>query len=244
MLGELHGGPLSAQLGLEMLARAGLVMQAVFPIADLPEWAVAPLLEDEADLGRYQSLVMLGQGGPRLWEHIAAVGPASQSRFDEASLALAERFVSEHLEGVDWRVVYPGEALLPLGRLAELAGWGRPSPLGLTINDEYGLWLAHRIVFLVDADLEAAPQAGSIHPCDTCLDKPCVAACPVGAVDAIGGFDVDACATFRIAEDSTCANQCLARLACPVGVEHQYGRAQMTYHYQAGLESIRRFYEA
>ena len=220
---------------------AGLVMQATFSVAELPAWVVDPLAAAGVVVGDFQNLVLLGQGGPALWKYIEKVGVATEHPFDDTSRRLAESFVVDHLGGPAWQVVYPGPALLPLGRLAELAGWGRASPLGLTINDEYGLWLAHRVAFVVDAPLPVIERPSSSHPCDSCDGKPCVSACPVGAVDAHSGFDVVACSEFRVLEGSACALQCLARLACPVGVEHRYGTAQMTHHYASGLASIRRY---
>ena len=127
--------------------------------------------------------------------------------------------------------------------MAAHAGWGASSPLGLTINDRYGLWLAHRIVFLIDAPLTPTVVA-TAHPCTTCADTPCVTACPVNAVSVETGFDVDACSQFRIADESPCGDRCLARLACPIGTEFTYGPEQMAHHYASGLASIRRWYGA
>ncbi len=140
-------------------------------------------------------------------------------------------------------MVYPAPVKLPLGRMAEHVGWGRPSPLGLTINDRYGLWLAHRVVFLVNAPLGLVTTT-TTHPCSTCADTPCVSACPVGAVSVDHGFDVHACSRFRLTRDSPCANRCLARLACPVGAEYRYPENQMRHHYRTGLLSIQQFYQA
>lgn len=236
---------MNVESGLAMLRRAGLSMQASWMIEELPDILAAPLAAAAIDHTPYRTFVMLGQAGTRLWETIAQEGLAqSAAPFDNTSHRLVDRFVTVHADGASYEVVYPGHALLPLGRLAELAGWGRPSPLGLTINDEYGLWLAHRVAFLIDADVTVPHRRASSHPCDTCVAKPCVAACPVGAVDAEAGFDVDTCATFRVAEESVCAHQCLARNACPVGTEHRYGPEQMRHHYESGLVSIRRFYES
>ncbi len=192
----------------------------------------------------YESFVMLGQGGSRLWDYIVAEDRYGRDPFDQASERLAGEFVTGYLDGAAWEMVYPGAALLPLSRLAEHVGWGRTSPLGLTINNEFGLWLAHRVVFLVDADIPIAPPDAFAHPCDSCVDKPCISSCPVGAVDALTGFDIGSCASHRIEPASGCAYQCLARNACPVATEHRYGPAQMAHHYASGLESIRAYYES
>ena len=227
-----------------MLRRAGLVLQASIPVGELPLWAAEPMQEVGINPSRYKSFVMLAQGGSRLWDYIVADGRDIRDPFDETSERLAGEFVTEFLEGAAWELVYPGAPFLPLTRLAEHVGWGAPSPLGLTINAEYGLWLAHRAVFLVDAEVQTAPIESFAHPCDSCVDKPCVSACPAGAVDAVAGFTMDLCGHYRIEPGSRCAYQCLARNACPVGTEHRYGPAQMAHHYASGLASIRSYYES
>jgi hypothetical protein len=232
---------LVTQAGFEMLRKAGLVMQATFPVGVLPAWAVEPLAAVGVEVEEFQTLVLLGQGGTMFWDYIQQLGADSEHPFDDVSQELAAIFVADYLGSPHWQVVYPGPAPLPLGRLADLAGWGRASPLGLTINDEYGLWLAHRVAFLVDAALSATEPPTFPHPCATCVGHPCLAACPVGAVDLVAAFDVTTCTGFRVLDDSICAHQCLARLACPVGARHQYGPEQMTHHYASGLASIRRY---
>ena len=224
------------------LAAKGLVFQAVLDVGELPEWIAGPLAASGVDLGRYRRLVMLGQGGPTLWDSIQAAGLDSTDPFDDYCIALVEELV-ETLGRPAARIVVPSEVVLPLGRMAEAVGWGRPSPLGLSINDRYGPWLAHRIVFLIDADLPVASPTPGPHPCASCAATPCVTACPVGAVSVEDGFDVDRCSRFRLRDGSPCADRCLARLACPIGTESIYGDEQMAHHYASGLESIRRWYE-
>jgi hypothetical protein len=194
------------------LDERGFPLQAVLDVAALPEWVGAPLRDAGLDI----------------------------YHFDDYSVAVAGEYADRL--GADHEVVYPADVLLPLGRMAERAGWGRPSPLGLTINDRFGLWLAHRVVFLIDAALPLDTGASN-HPCATCVDTPCVTACPVGAVSTETSFDVDTCSRFRITPDSPCADRCLARLACPIGTGYRYPDEQMQHHYRAGLDSIRRFYE-
>jgi len=72
------------------------------------------------------------------------------------------------------------------------------------------------------------------HPCDRCSDKPCLAACPAGAVTR-DRFDVPACRTFLGSEgEGTCMDGgCLARNACPVGVDYRYAPEQLRFHMEA-----------
>src|SRR5271166_4757675 len=56
-----------------------------------------------------------------------------------------------------------------------------PSPLGLLIHPIYGLWHSYRgaLAFPEALDVPALEVAPS--PCDSCAEKPCLGACPVGA---------------------------------------------------------------
>jgi hypothetical protein len=75
-------------------------------------------------------------------------------------------------------------------------------------------------------------------PCGSCA-RPCVEACPAGAV-ATSGFDFVPCSARRLAEGSSCAHTCVARAACPVGTDERYGVAQLAFHMDASLVSLRR----
>jgi hypothetical protein len=73
-------------------------------------------------------------------------------------------------------------------------------------------------------------------PCDSCADKPCLAACPVAAFDG-KGYAVDACVAHIAAPaGADCLDRgCRARRACPVGREHLYAPAQAGLHMRAFL---------
>ena len=225
------------------LADAGLPLQAAVPVARLTDDVRHALVATDVDPDGFATMLLFGQGGRRLFEQHVAGELDRTDPFDTISTQLVEEWLAETHPDVRFEVVYPGSAPLPLGRLAELIGWGRPSPLGLSINAEFGLWIAHRVVVLVEADIVVSGQAAATHPCDSCADTPCVTACPVGAVTLTDPFDLERCSRHRIALDSVCAYQCLARNACPVGADHRYGPVQMRHHYGAGLASIRRWLE-
>ena len=66
----------------------------------------------------------------------------------------------------------------------------------------------------------------TIHACDTCVDKPCLSACPVNAFGP-NGFDVASCRAYLNTEPGRkgcMTSGCMARDACPVGRAHRYGR--------------------
>lgn len=220
------------------LADAGLLLQGSIAVAELDETTRDALTEVGADLRWPTSLVFFGQAGRRLWDTHVQHALDRDDPFDEVARELVEAWFVER--GARVETIYPGPALIPLGTLAAALRWGQPSPLGLTINPTFGLWMAHRWVGLTDAVVTMGPEgAESVHPCSSCETQDCVSACPVGAVSMMDGFDVATCARHRIEDDSACALQCLSRNACPVGAEHRYGESQMAHHYGSGLRSIR-----
>ena len=231
----MNGPPLIPEL-----AEEGLLLQAAVKIFDLGDATRSALAEVGVELSDFRSLVLLAQAGSMFWDRQVVNNLHLDDPFDDRAMAVVESWFESTHPHASWQVVYPGPASLPLGQLATRVGWGASSPLGLTINDEFGLWTAHRLAFVTDLEFVSS-VAGPMfaHPCESCRDTPCVSACPVEAVSFSSGYDVESCARHRITDGSPCAHQCLARNACPVGSVHHYGTEQMTHHYGAGLGSIR-----
>ncbi len=178
-------------------------------------------------------LVLVGNAGPALWHRFAAARDPARDRLDDWTRdrlgALAGRFGAA--------VFFPFDTPpLPFQRWAARAGAGRPSPLGLTIHPEYGLWHAYRgaLAFARAPALPARPDRP--HPCDDCRDRPCLSACPVGAFDG-QAYDVGACAKhIATPRGAAClTGGCLARHACPVGRAHAYRPEQAEFHMRAFL---------
>lgn len=145
-----------------------------------------------------------------------------------------------------------GEAVFPSDRpwqpfqqWAMAAEGLKPSPLGMLIHPDYGLWHGYRGAILFAADVFAeldlsgaqAPnlEAAPIHPCDMCLGRPCLSLCPVGAFSE-QGFDVAACRGHLetgAGQEGCMAGGCLARDACPVGQDFRYSPEQIRFHMMA-----------
>jgi epoxyqueuosine reductase len=179
--------------GAAYLQDRGLNLLGVLDVATLPAAVREPLAAAGLELAAYQRLVVIGHAGRRLWAELTREPFHSSDPVDDYSRAHTAHFASHYLDDTGWRLLYPGDVFFPLNLLGELVSWGRPSPLGLGIHPEYGLWWAYRTVFLSQLRLPVTTVVPAPHPCDGCVGQPCLAACPAGALSATAGFDVYAC---------------------------------------------------
>ncbi len=142
-----------------------------------------------------------------------------------------------------------GVPVYPFQQWAKMATGNRPSPLGILIDPEYGLWWALRAAILFDdrelveaIDTSKNDAVERRHPCDGCPAKPCLSVCPVRAFGNSSAeeeikFSLDV-ARCRSHLDSSAKPDCMrlgcrARAICPVGYEHQYLPEQLQFHMEA-----------
>jgi hypothetical protein len=121
---------------------------------------------------------------------------------------------------------------------AQDAKAGHTSPLGLNIHPRFGLWHAYRAAFIFDEDIVPPVVVSTPSPCETCVNKPCLTACPVKAFTN-PGYDVTACASHLASAAGTpCRDHgCLARRACPVGQDFLYSSDQTRFHMVAFMKA-------
>jgi len=138
------------------------------------------------------------------------------------------------------RALHPfgGPPYLPFVAWAKRAEPVRESPLGILIHPDYGLWHAYRGALAFKERLDLPPPDRRPHPCDSCVDKPCLSACPVAAFSP-GGYEVDACAGhIAAAAGRDCLDLgCRARRACPIGRKWWYEADQAAFHMAAFLRA-------
>jgi ferredoxin-like protein FixX len=228
--------------GIEFLAEQGLNLFAILSCEPLPDDVTQAMLTENVPLHDYTNLVLLGHGGRRMWQALTAFGLRTADPVDHFSLVMTRRFIDDFLGAPPVLMLYPTGYSIPLQKLGALAGWHHPSPLGLGINETFGLWFAYRAAFLTTLPLPSIQEPNTPSPCDTCPDQPCIKACPAQAVQGVNQFKVSACVDFRLQEKSVCQDRCLSRLACPVAPEHRYGPDQLRYHYTHSLASLRQYY--
>lgn len=183
------------------------------------------------------SVVLLGNAGAALWP----VFMASPEARDGAPDGL-DRWTRRVIDGLAAEVgataVYPfgGPPFQPFMRWAQRAEPVVPSPIGMLIHPDYGLWHAYRGALLFAARLDLPPRPDRPAPCETCAERPCRTTCPVDAfTDA--GYAVDTCAAhIARPEGADCLGLgCRARRACPAGADYRYAAEQAEWHMRAFL---------
>jgi hypothetical protein len=210
----------------EALAPHGLIARGGFHPG--PEDGVPAL----ADRTAARTVVLVGNAGPAMWQRFCAAPELT----DGAPDAL-DRWTTRVLTAVaaECRALplfpFGGPPYLPIQRWAMRAEPVHPSPIGLLIHREYGLWHAYRGALAFAERLGLPPRPELPSPCDSCADRPCLGTCPVGAFS-VAGYDVPACARHL---DTSAGVDCMtlgcrARRACPVGQGYSYAPAQAEFH--------------
>ena len=183
-----------------------------------------------------RSVVLIGNAGPSMWPAFAA------SRRDEPDPLdhWAKRVVDPIAADLGATAVHPNDKpFQPFQRWARAAEPVHPSPLGILIHPDFGLWHAYRAALLFPYTVEGLPRrADTPSPCDRCLEKPCLTACPVSAF-AGKTYNVAACAGhLRSGNEPDCARLgCRARDACPVAPNHRYTDEHIGFHMAAFVTS-------
>lgn len=221
------------------LAAHGLTVHGVlnFEAVAAPDLAMARPVK---------SIALIGNAGSTIWPHFQR-----WLRAVSASSSSASRSLSDPLDAWSKEVIggiataHGGRAVLPSDKPYQpfqqwaMAATGmKPSPLGILIHPVYGLWHAYRGAIVIheitlsqkfDVLNQSAEKLS--HPCDSCLLKPCLSACPVSAFSN-GKYDVESCRSHvkSTAGQACLTGGCLARRACPVGKEFEYVPEQMEFH--------------
>jgi len=186
-----------------------------------------------------KSALLVGNAGADMWQYFSHSGEYADGMPDPMN-RWTRRILGKLADRMSCDVFYPfDEPYWPFQRIARKATGISPSPLGILIHPDFGLWHAFRGLLVFDDSHEfsiaiKAMQAVSHnlnHPCDACADKPCLTACPVGSFT---GEKLEVAACFGHldkGENPNCMREgCRARCACPVGKNYEYAPAQLAFH--------------
>lgn len=183
-----------------------------------------------------KTVILVGNAGPDFWGHFQA------DRRDEANAldAWTKRQVDRIAAAIGGWAVYPsdGPPYFPFQRWAMKAEPVYPSPIGMLIHPDFGLWHAYRAAICLHEAVDLPIREERPNPCDLCDNKPCLTTCPVGAFGP-QGYNVPACADqLRQPDGADCLSDgCRARRACPVAGPDFYAPGQAAFHMKAFLDA-------
>jgi hypothetical protein len=181
------------------------------------------------------TLILLGFAGRQGWASFARspeFGDGVPGPLDRWS----RRVVGTLAAALGAAAFYPfgGPPFLPFIAWAQRAEPVTPSPIGMLIHPDWGLWHSYRGALGLAARLALPAPDRRVSPCASCRTRPCLTSCPVGAFTP-GNYDVAGCAA-HLGTDSGAdcmGTGCIARRACPIGRATQYEPAQAAFHMQA-----------
>ncbi len=201
-------------------------------------------------LPQTQTVIVIGNGGSAFWTTFRPYADrhaGDPHPLDDYTVEIIEHSLTPILKpsGRGYRYVYPfrfGTEPVSFMHLAQAAGLAGPSILGIMIHPVYGPWLALRAAVLVAHDLSHPPSAPGFNPCPSCIEKPCIQACPAGVIGARHGWNISGCAKHRLAADQ-CAAFCHARHSCVYGRKHRYPPDALRHHQAQSLATMRQYEE-
>lgn len=202
------------------LARSGLVLRGGFDFIGDEDRPFGPNGEPAG------SVVLVGTAGADWWNQFQVWRARQPADLADPLDIWSRRIVGDMAGELGARLVMPNDRpYAPFQQWAMRAEGLRPSPLGLLMHPDFGLWHAYRAALLFNEPLPSPlhrEAEKTIHPCDACAGKPCLKACPVNAYS-VDGFAYRRCLDHVHGPDGEpCRVGCLDRNACPIGDEYRY----------------------
>lgn len=189
-----------------------------------------PTPDDGAPEG-CETLLLLGPKEPGFWDFITA---SSEFRGSNPVDRWSEKIIGALAEDLGGVSVFPfgGPPYAPFISWAIRSGRAWVSPVSLLVHDTAGLFISYRGAIALNERIEL-PIPGPC-PCEACLERPCLPACPVGALGG-AGYDLAACHTFldTSAGETCMAAGCNVRRACPVSQTYGRRAVQSAHHMKA-----------
>lgn len=181
-----------------------------------------------------RSLILVG-AGPGFWPVFTAspeYGDGAPDPLDRWSTRVLGALARDL--GADAVFPFGGPPWQPFLKWALDSGQAHQSPVGMLVHAHAGMMISFRGALVWPGDI-ALPGAAA-NPCTPC-DRPCVTACPVGALRDGAPYDVAACKAHVASPagaDCRLAG-CLVRRACPVSQGFDRDPAQSGFHMAAFL---------
>ena len=175
------------------------------------------------------TLFLIGPDGADFWRRLL-----SSPEFQDGMPDPVDRYSTRILSAIAGNI--GAEALFPFGGppYQPFLSWAVAckrcfvSPAHFLVHADQGLFTSFRGALRLQGCHPVPPPAP--NPCLTCAQKPCLSACPVGAVEK-ENYNVDACHVFLDSEaGADCmARGCAVRRACPIG-QAERPEGQSAFH--------------
>jgi epoxyqueuosine reductase len=187
--------------------------------------------QDDAALPRgTKTLLLLGPAEPGFWPHLTAQ-PEWQSGGADPVDRWSRRVIGRVACDLGGKAIFPfgGPPWHPFYQWALRSGRAWDSPVRLLVHDTMGLFASYRGALALPETLTLPPPPPK--PCDSCTAKPCLTACPAGALTG-AGYDLPACHHFlnQDAGANCMKNGCHNRRACPASQAYARLPEQSAYH--------------
>lgn len=189
--------------------------------------ALHPEPDDKTQAG---TVILLGPHEPGYWAHIQASPEWQDTRPDPID-RWSTRVITDLAQTFEGSAHFPfgGPPFEPFFTWAIATGEAWASPVHLLVHAKAGLMLSYRGAIALPKRLELPPRPNK--PCDTCA-KPCLTACPSGALSS-KGYDVPACHAFLDTAEGQKTQMtlgCNVRRACPRSQSYARMPAHSAYH--------------
>lgn len=207
------------------LATSGLrILHSGPPAHDWPQ--------DAADI---KTVLIIGHAGSKFWPFFKTSPEFSDGKPDPLD-RWSRRVIQAAATDLRFASPNDGPPYPPIHALTA-GGALHPSPLGMLVHSQFGLWTAVRGLLLSGdelplSSLQDAPPAEAFAAC--------FPACPVSAFSD-EGYDAAACARHLLSDqDAPCWQGCLARKACTVGAAHAYEPSHAKFYMDAFTSAMQR----
>jgi epoxyqueuosine reductase len=188
--------------------------------------------DDDAELPPgTRSLLLLGPAEPGFSDHVTA-SPEWRDGLPDPIDRWSRRVIGTIACALGAKALFPfgGPPHRPFQRWALRTGRAWNSPVRLLVHDTAGLLVSFRGALALKERI-ALPPPPPAAPCESCAGRPCIAACPAGALGR-DGYDVPAChAWLDRPEGAGClSGGCAVRRACPVSAGHPRAPSLSAHH--------------
>ncbi|MDP3338931.1 MAG: ferredoxin [Frigidibacter sp.] len=176
------------------------------------------------------TLLLLSPAEPGFWAHLTAQPEWLDGRANPID-RWSRRVIGKMACALGGKAYFPfgGPPWRPFQAWALRSGRAWASPVVFLVHEEMGLFASYRGAIALRERLVLPGPA--VPPCEACEARPCLTACPAGALTG-RGYDVPACHEFLSGPSGAdCLDRgCAVRRACPVSAGHARLQVQSAYH--------------